>query len=133
MKVQFTADSKKHIVVSLMPEVKKLIEYFKDDESKVSDYANSAGYIASGRKNNTWECLKAEAIVARNRRVWNMFGDNSEDLDVWMTFYVYDSYYGFYEIGVYISDLWKADGTAETSEEIKNHMYILEFKKQEVK
>lgn len=130
MKVQFNAESKKQITVSLMPEVKKLIAEFKEDESKVSDYANSAGYIASGRKNNTWECLKAEAIVSRNCRVWNRFSDNSEDLDVWMKFYVYDTYYGFYEIGAYISDLWQADGTAETSEEIKNHMFILEFKKQ---
>lgn len=29
-----------------------------------------------------------------------------------------------------VSDLWQANGTAETSEEIKNHMFILEFKKQ---
>lgn len=50
MKVQFNAESKKQITVSLMPEVKKLIAEFKEDESKVSDYANSAGYIASGRK-----------------------------------------------------------------------------------
>lgn len=129
MNIKLTAEAKKYITVAEMPTVRQMIKDFKDDESDIKDYGRTAAIIASGNNGN-YEILKASAEIAKNQRVYNQYSDESGTLDIWMEFYAYDNYFGFYEIGVYLSDLWQADGDTETYERIKSHMFIQEFKKE---
>ena len=46
-------------------------------------------------------------------------------LDIWLTVYAFDPFDGFYNIGVYLSDIWQLSG--ENADEIKSHMYIEEY------
>lgn len=126
MKIKLTEDAKRYITVSEMPAVKKIIADFKED-NEIKSYGQTAARAASG-KNGNFEILKAEAEIARNARVWNQYSDESGNLDIWLTFYAYDNYYGFYEIGAYLSDIWMADGQRETYELMKSRMYIRKFK-----
>lgn len=71
------------------------------------------------------EIMKPSAIIAKNCRVRNQYSDNSEDLDVWIEFYAFDWHEGFFEIGVYLSDIWNIAG--DNKEEISSHMYVRKY------
>lgn len=122
MKVQFTSEMKKVVTVYEMPAVRKVIEYMKDDESTVKEYAKMASRIASGC--NTVKVLEASARIAANRRVWDAIADGSEKFDVWIEFTAFADN-GFVMGGVYITDLWEC--TSDNHDEIRNRMYIRKF------
>ena len=122
MKIQITKEAKRYLTLAEMPEVKKMVSDLK--EERIEDYAPIAARIASGR-NDPFELLKAEAEISRNQRIDNGYHDGSGNLDVWMRFYFYNSTFGFYEVGVYLTDLWQSTG--ENAEEIKQYMYINGF------
>ena len=125
MKVKITEDSKKVLTLADMPAARKIIKDLKED-SCLEEYGQWCGNIASG-SNESLEILKAEAEIAKNCRIWNYYGDDSGDIDVWINFYVFNSYAGFYSIGAYLSDIWKI-GSTEANQEVKSHMYIKEYK-----
>ncbi len=127
MQVTLTANSKKIITVAEMPKVKEIIRYFAEEEGEdIKYYANMAAHVAAGTNLNG-EILKTTAEIMKNCRADDSIIEGSGDLDVWLTVYTYDSYYGFYEIGCYISDLWQVTG--DNNEEIRSHMYINAFTK----
>lgn len=123
MKITMTENSKNCIHVSEMPEVRKIMNDLKEDTGMMH-YAKMAARVASG-KNDDFEILKATAEMAQNCRVWNAYTDNSEKLDVWLEVYAYNPYHGFFDIGIYLTDVWAITGY--NSEEIKSHMYIKPF------
>ena len=127
MKINITKESKRIITLDEMPAVRQIINDFKEDDG-IKEYGRTAARAASGSYGN-FEILKAEAEIAKNQRVWNQYTEESGTLDIWMRFYAYDNYFGFYEIGAYLSDIWMADGSPETYELMKSRMYIQEFKK----
>lgn len=124
MKVKLTEEMKKYISIAEMPVVKQIIKDMKEDDSIIG-YAQAAAHVASGW--NDFEILKAEASIAKNCRVWNQYGENTDDLDIWLDIYAFDSYAGFYEIGIYLSDVWSITG--DNSDELKNYMYIEKYKR----
>lgn len=126
MKVKFTAEAKKYITVAEAPHVKKIMAYMKENESDESlkDYAQMAARVASGDWND-FEILKAEAEISKNCRAHDNFHEGSGNLDIWLTIYAYNAYKGFYNIGVYLSDIWNITG--DNGEEIRSHMYIAEY------
>lgn len=124
MKIKITAEAKKWLTVAEMPEVKKIIADMKEYDTLQED-AQTAARIASG-SNEHFEILKCEAEIAGNRRVWNQYGENSGRLDIWVDAYAYSEFYGFYNLGFYMSDIWSVDG--DNNEEIRSHMYIREYK-----
>ena len=128
MKVKFTAEAKKYITVAELPHVKKIMAYMKENESDESlkDYAQMAARVASGDWND-FEILKAEAEISKNCRAHDNFHEGSGNLDIWLTIYAFNAYKGFYNIGVYLSDLWQLTG--DNGEEIRSHMYIAEYVK----
>lgn len=126
MKIKITPEMKKILTVAEMPTVRKIIADFKecDKESFQSDI-RTAVILASG-ENASFEILKAEAEIAKNCRAGDFFGNGeAENIDIWLTIYAYHNCYGFYDIGVYLSDLWQLGG--DNKEEIKSHMYINKF------
>ena len=125
MKVKFTAEAKKFVTVAEVPQVKKIIEEMREDDG-LKGYAEMAARVASG-SNESFEILKAEAEISKNRRAFDNYGEGSGTLDIWLTVYAFNTYKGFYNIGVYLSDLWQLSG--DNAEEIRNHMYIEEYTK----
>lgn len=124
MKVKFTKEEKKFITVAQMPAVNQIIKDMK--EYPLSEDTQTIARVASG-VNSTFEILKAEARIAKNCRVWNAFSDESENLDIWIEVYAFNNYDGFYEIGIYLSDVWQITG--DNGDEIRSHMYINEYHK----
>ena len=122
MKVKFGNEQKKFITVAQLPAVRHIIESMREENLK--DYAEMAANIARGF-GGSMEILKAEAEIAGNARVWNAFGDETENLDIWITVYAYNSYDGFYEIGVYLTDLWAY--YSDIRDEILSHMFVMHF------
>lgn len=129
MKIKFTDTMKKIITVSELPQVKRIIADMKEDTG-LDDYARTAARIAVGNYGN--EILKVEAEIAKNGRVWNRYADESGDLDVWLKVYAFNTFYGFYTIGAYLSDIWEASADINSGrnnyDELRGYMYIREFK-----
>lgn len=121
MKVIFDAKQKQYITVAQLPAVRKIISDMRDYPDLNSD-ALTALRIASGE--NGGEMLKASAEIAKNCRVWNAYNDESEDIDIWLKIYGLN-YSGFYEIGVYLTDIWASTG--DNADELRSHMYIRKF------
>ena len=122
MKVLFTAKEKEYFTVAEMPVVREIIEDMKDGDLN-SDITILSHIIASTGDVKVFE---SSATIAKNRRVWNAFSNNSRDIDIWIETTFFDKYYGFYMIGAYLTDIWKSDGN--NAEELKSYMYIRRFK-----
>ena len=122
MKIEISETMKRILTIAEMPAVKAMQAEFKSE--KFQWEAEKAAYIASS---STLEILKVSAEIAKNCRIWNHYGngENSGNLDIWIHVYAYDKWYGFYDIGAYLSDIWSVNG--DNTEEIRSHMSILEF------
>lgn len=133
MKIQLTDMMKRILTIAEMPAVKVVRNNVKNDDGKI-DFtfeANSAMNCIVDYGGN-FEILKIEAEIAKNNRIWNAYGIVSEgeysyDLDVWIHIYAYNSYYGFYDVGAYLTDIWRI-GPQEERDDILSHMYIRKFK-----
>lgn len=123
MKVKFTAEQKKYITVAELPMVKRIIADMKEDD-QLQEYVQIAARIAS-RSNELFEILKTDAIIAKNCRAYDNYGEGSGTLDIWLKAYAFSSYKGFYNIGIYLTDVWNTN--SENKEEIRSHMYIEEY------
>lgn len=126
MRVTVSKEIKKHLTVSEMPAVNEIIKLMKDDKSTVEDYARMAmaslGYIVQ-----EFEIYRASATIAKNQRANDAIFEGSNDLDVWIEYLAFDSYYGAYDCGVYLSDLWGL--TEENEGELCDKMYLNAFTK----
>jgi len=66
--------------------------------------------------------LQAEAEFCKNSRIYDRICDGSGNIDVWIKVKAYSPYYGFYDIGACLTDLW--DYSSENAEYTKSHMFI---------
>lgn len=119
MKVMMTDDAKKIITLAEAPYARQIIEDLKEDTG-IQDYARMAANVAGG--NHSYEILKATAEITRNRNVWDQYGEGTGMLDVLLKIYAFARYAGFYEIHVYLSDIWQI--TADNTDEIRDRMWI---------
>ena len=67
------------------------------------------------------EIVSAEAHTAKNYRAWNAYGEETEDMDGWISG-IARTADGFLEFGAYLSDIWQTGGT-----EYKHHMFIQRY------
>lgn len=126
MKVTITADAKRIITIAEMPIVKRIIAECKEDETTAREYAAIAARMITG--DNCVEVIKAEAQIAKNCRIYNQYGEDSADFDIWIDFRAYSEYKDRFIIaGAYLSDICNICGISEIDEEIKDHMYIRSF------
>lgn len=119
MKVMMTDDAKKIITLAEAPYARQIIEELKEDAG-LQEYARMAANVAGGNYN--YEILKATAEITRNRNVWDQYGEGTGMLDVLLKIYAFSRYRGFYEIHVYLSDIWQI--TADNTDEIRDRMWI---------
>lgn len=109
MKVTLPSNYRNWFTLDDLDIAKEVIKVMKDDESKVSYYANLAVAHAldvrySG-KDYCKEILKADAEVCKNNRAFNVLFDGSLNFDVWVTA-IAQTMYGFIEVQAYLSDIW---------------------------
>lgn len=114
-----TDDAKKIITLAEAPYARQIIEELKED-SGLQEYARMAANVAGDNYN--YEILKATAEITRNRNVWDQYGEGTGMLDVLLKIYAFSRYRGFYEIHVYLSDIWQI--TADNTDEIRDRMWI---------
>ena len=127
MKIQFTKDVQRIITVSEMPAVRKIIKDFREGDDKVEEYADMAACLIAGCGCSV-HTIEAKAEIAKNCRVWNAYSDESEQLDIWITFtaVVNGMETMVLMVGAYLTDIWQI-GDPENNETIKQHMYIRKF------
>ena len=78
MKVRLTQEAKKYITVAEMPAVRRIIADMKEDTSTVEDYAEMAINAAYDGRAYNIGIFKATAEIAKNQRVYNAYGENSD-------------------------------------------------------
>ena len=126
MKVRLEKEDKRYITLEEAPIAREIIASMKEDESTVEEYAEMA--IQAVYNGNAWgiETIKSSAKITKNCRAWNVYSNNSSDLDIWIkaTAYVNDD--EFIMIGAYLSDIWQISG--DNKKEIASYMYIRRFK-----
>ena len=123
MRVMMTDDSKKIITLAEAPYSRQIIEDLKEDIG-LQHYARMAANVAGGNYN--YEILKVTAELSKNPNVWDQYGEGTGMLDVLLKIYAFNRYAGFYEIYVYLSDIWQI--TADNTDEIRDRMCIDHYK-----
>lgn len=120
MKVTLQKDYKALYTLEDLERAKMIIaEEKENDEETAKGWAAYAIREAlKGTKHIDREIITATATTAKNYRVWNAYGDNTGDLDVWIEATAETSD-GFAKIGAYLSDIWQSGAV-----EYKQYMYI---------
>ncbi len=131
MKVTLQNDYRKYYTVEDIHHAKAVIAYEKDDEMKLTEWAEYA--INEALRNEKREqvdylrnVIQAEAHTARNCRAWQLYGEETGDMDVWVEATAKTAN-GFIEVGAYLSDIWQTGAIP-----YKQHMYIQYYKRAEL-
>lgn len=122
MRVQVTSEEKKFLTVAEMPAVRRIIQDMKEDECPLEEYADM---VMCAIKGTGFEIYRPKAVISKNCRINDRYFDGSGALDVWITFLAFDSYFGAYDCGVYLSDVWEL--TDDNHEELRSKMYVKAF------
>lgn len=132
MRVKFTNEMKKFVTVAEMPVVRQLIQDMKEDECPPEEYARIAmSVVEPSAVSSQFEIFKATAEVTKNSHVNDRYFDGSGRFDVWISFVAYSSFYGAYECGIYLSDIWDMSFEPDNYDSIRSRMFIKAFTKQE--
>lgn len=131
MKVTLQNDYRKYYTVEDIDHAKAVIAYEKDDEMKLTEWAEYA--VNEALRNEKREqvdylrnVIQAEAHTARNCRAGQLYGEETGDMDVWVEATAKTAN-GFIEVGAYLSDIWQTGATP-----YKQHMYIQYYKRAEL-
>lgn len=119
MKVKLERGYKEIYTIADVNRAKAIIKFEKDDEMPINDWAE---YAVNEALKGTNDCfvsvLKAEAHTAKNSRAWDLYGEDTHDMDVWIKA-IAETREGFIKIGAYLSDIWQSGAI-----EYKDKMYI---------
>lgn len=120
MKVTLEKDYRKYYTLEDLDRAKAVIKAEKEDDTYTAkEWAEYAAREAlKGEKAFLVEVIRAEATTAKNCRVWNRYGDDSADMDVYIRFLAETSE-GFIKGGACLSDIWQTGAVEYTK-----HMYI---------
>lgn len=107
MKVALEKDYRKYYTLDDLDRAKLVIQAGKEDEKTAKGWAEYAvKEILANSGDYLNYVISAEAHTAKNCRAWNLYGDESEDMDIWITGLA-KTRDGFIEIGAYLSDIWQ--------------------------
>lgn len=110
-KVTFPKDYKRYFTLEDMEICKHIIKEItegRDDNKLDFEWELKSGtLIATDCKLYGTSILKAEAEFAHNSRVYDYYYDGSRNIDILFKIYAYNAYYGFYDIMIYLSDIWQ--------------------------
>ena len=121
MKVTLTKKTMENIKASQLDPAKEVVRACREDESSAAEYAT---YAVNCILHDTYEScasiLQCSAEVMPNCRVWGLWGNETENLDVWIEG-IADCYDSFVRFGAYLSDIWSING--DNCAELARHMY----------
>ena len=129
MKVRLENETKKLITLADAPVVFQIIEDMKEDINTAEEYAEMAIMAIYNGSAYGMDIIKASASIALNNRAWNVFNENSGNIDIWIKATAYvnnDNNYEFIMTGVYFSDIYQIKNYS--SEELASKMHIRRFK-----
>ena len=115
MKVKLEERYREVYTLAELDAAKAVIAWEKDDLMTATEYAESAvNHIIWKRFSNDGlrEVIKAEARTAKHRGVWELYGEGTRDLDVWINF-IAETFDGFIKGGAYLSDIWAIGGDVD--------------------
>lgn len=124
MKIKLTNEAKKAIPMYYADLLPKIQYDFSEDD--ILEYCHTLVSFVSG-ENAKWEFLKCHAEFALNGRIFNQYSEDSGHIDIWIECYAYNPYYGFFDLGAYLTDIWSIG--SEDPDKIKSHIYINTFTK----
>lgn len=126
-KIHLPEDYKKIFTIAELEACKAIEKSLKEnsDDRKLNfEWEVCCAAIAgSDSKVTDSHVIQAEATFCKNSRIYDRICVGSGNVDVWIKVMAYQSYYGFYEIGMYLTDMWEY--SSETEAHIKSHMYIV--------
>jgi len=107
MRVKLEKNYKDHYTIGDLERAKAIIAFEKEDEMTIKGWTEYAvGEALKGTDDYFVETLKAEARTAKNYRAWNLYNEESQDMDVWLEATA-ETRKGFIKIGAYLSDIWQ--------------------------
>lgn len=114
MKVTLEKDYRRFYTLEDMDHAKEVIKCEKDDESTVKSWAVYAAnealkHYTGGKPYDYFDesgILQASARTAKNRRVWNLYGETG-NMDVWIDFTAWSGT-RFIVGGAYLSDIFNS-------------------------
>ena len=119
MKVTLQKDYRKYYTLEDLERAKAVITFEKDnDESSPKEWAEYAINEAIGNESSIIEIFRADASTAMNARAWNLYGDDTQNMDVWISAKA-ETTEGFVTVGAYLSDIWKTG-----AKQYKQQMFI---------
>lgn len=130
MKVTLEKDYRRHYTLDDLDRAKTVIAWCKDTDETATYWAEYAVREALKECGGVLETvLSAEAHTAKNDRARNEYGDDTENMDVWIRFKAtftggkkYRDYGykvmdgGYIEGGAYLTDIWQTGGRDYTSD-----------------
>lgn len=108
MKVTLPKDYRKRFTLEQVDIARRIIRDMKDDMSTPAEYIEYAVrdyFKATNMADCTDAVLTASAIVEPNRRSWNEYGEDTQEMDIWVEATV-RTFGGFLVIGAYLTDIW---------------------------
>lgn len=128
VKIRLTENSKRIINMMEKPIVDEMIKAIQRDgtDESISDpYMLGIAMSCITSYNGDWKFYDIEAEIAKNRRIYNYYTENSADFDIWISFKAFDEYSGFYIVHCYLSDIFSV--SEENKSEIRKQMYVREY------
>lgn len=124
--IKLTDSFKKFVTLEEAPIVKEMIKQLRADEVEEAIPTYTDIIMGCVQQGGDWQIFGITAEICKNGRIpYNYYTDNSKDFDVWVKLDAFDNYYGFYQIGICLSDIYAV--TANNAAEIRERMYIRHF------
>lgn len=128
VKIRLTENSKRIINMMEKPIVDEMIKTIQRDgtDGSIGDpFMLGIAMSCITSYNGDWKFYDIEAEIAKNRRIYNYYTENSADFDIWISFKAFDEYSGFYIVHCYLSDIFSV--SEENKQEIRKQMYVREY------
>ena len=128
VKIRLTENSKRIINMMEKPIVDEMIKAIQrdgTDESIGDPFMLGIAMSCITERGYDWKFYDIQAEIAKNRRIYNYYTENSADFDIWISFKAFDEYAGFYIVHCYLSDIFSV--SSDNKQEIRQHMYVREY------
>ena len=129
LKIRMPRDYKKYFTLEELEQMNQVRTHIKEwgDSPTAEEWLRMAAFdIIRWENDHIVEVLKAEAKFARNCRVWNVYGEATGNMDIWITGVV-QCWDQVLEIGCYMTDIWNIDGRNNI---VRDNAYVVRYKKQ---
>lgn len=125
MKVTLEKRYKDYYTISDLERAKAIIKQEREDDGETAKgWAEYAVREAlKGTDDYLDRVIEADARTAKNCRAWNAYGDDSMDMDVYISATAKTSR-GFIEVSAYLSDIWETG-----VKDYRQYMYVNYYKR----